>query len=125
MTHERQALERQLEAITTRLALFDSLPEEPTTETEPTVIHFTLRFAQGGRAVREAGTWDGYLVNAQLSRPYTYAAIRRPDDGLWYTTGGGPQSPKGYTWEQLAKWMLIDNKVVDRIWLATEWMTIT
>ncbi len=32
---------------------------------------------------------------------YHYAAIKA--DGLWYTTG--PNSPKGYTWDELVSWL--------------------
>jgi hypothetical protein len=34
---------------------------------------------------------------------YTYAVIKAYD-GKWYTTG--PRSPKGYTWQELAVWLV-------------------
>ncbi len=45
------------------------------------VIRWRMRFQKGGVK-------------------YTYAAIKA---GLWYTTG--PNSPKGYTWDELVSWL--------------------
>lgn len=77
-----------------------SLPEEPTTD-DPDgalVIWFTRYF------------------NPNRSKQYTYAAVKA-GDGLWYTTG--PQSPKGYTWDQLIDWLLQDSQVT--VWVAAGW----
>jgi hypothetical protein len=54
------------------------------------VIVFNKRFNEyGGRSI----PW---------SKPYFYAATKDPN-GLWSTTG--PRSPKGYTWDELIRWM--------------------
>jgi hypothetical protein len=55
-------------------------PKEP--EGENAIIRFQYQFHRGGRV-------------------YNYAAVKA--GGLWYTTG--PQSPKGYTWQELSDWL--------------------
>lgn len=100
MTTTRASLEQQLDVITKRLAAFDTLPAEPDVEDgEPAVITFSLRFKSSQR------------------KACLYAAVRCTDNGYWYLSG---PNPRPFRWEQLCEWLLIDNFVVDGIWLATE-----
>lgn len=98
----RQAL-RTAERAQQRIEFLMSLPDEPVT-TDPDgalVLWFERRF--GGRG-----------------KVYTYAVVKA-GDGLWYTTG--PQSPKGYTWDQFVTWLMEDETVV--LWQATEFEPIS
>lgn len=105
MTTHREILERSLESIIGKIAELDALPSEPDTEARPCVIHWDMKFNHDGIC----------------GRLFSYAAIRVGD--LWYTTG--PKSPKAYTWEQLAKWLVLDNHLVGSIWLAVEWEEVS
>jgi hypothetical protein len=89
---------RLRDAIRTAEAELEKLEREPMwlhnwLRTEPNldegfvVVTFKKRFYQGGK-------W------------YGYAATYTPDTDKWYTTG--PKSPKGFTWEELVKWMFYD-----------------
>lgn len=77
-----------------------------------------LKYAEEARA--ELARWgdddfpDGAVITFTKRFPggtvdYNYAAIKTihhnvgEDVELWYTTG--PKAPKGYTWEELTKWM--------------------
>ena len=51
-------------------------------EADGSVIRWRMRFRKGGVK-------------------YIYAAVKA--NGLWYTTG--PNSPKGYTWDELVSWL--------------------
>lgn len=109
---ERGRLRQQMVTIADRLRILDTLPREPDYSGAPPVIYFRLRFRSAANLYAPAHT---------SNKAYTYAAVRCPDDGLWYTTG--PLSPKGYTWEELAEWMTMTN-AVEVIWLATEFTPV-
>lgn len=97
---ELESLERRADRLRRRLDVIEARPPEPELvdpATGPLVISFQARFNPGGRV-------------------YDYAAILA-DDGLWYTTG--PQSPKGYGWDELMDWL--EPKCVDGIWAIVGW----
>ena len=86
-------LERQKERLLEREAKFGEIRNLDNGE----VIGFQYRFAGG-------------------SRVYDYAAIKTAD--LWYTTG--PASPKGYTDDDLIRW-LSESTIDPELFWATRW----
>lgn len=87
---------REAERLEAKVAELEALPGEPEVdEGEPNVIWFTKVWQNG-------------------TREYTYAAAKA-GDGLWYTTG--PNTPKGYTWDQLIEW--VHDGASCEIWHAT------
>lgn len=78
----------------------DRMPPEPTALDGKPMIYFEKQFREGGRV-------------------YDYGALKS-GDGLWYTTG--PNSPKGYTWEQLLQFLYPDGTDLDEVsvWQVTE-----
>ena len=82
---ERLMVERRqaAEAAAERVARYGDEPGA-----DGSVITWRMRFQKGGVK-------------------YRYAAIKA--DGLWYTTG--PNSPKGYTWDELTAWLDDAHKV--------------
>lgn len=90
----RYDLIAQKERIEAELARRDKLPPEPRSTARlgngvPSIIKFTKRFNSG---------W------------YDYAAIHNKEEGLWYTTG--PHSSRGYTWEELLRWIDNDEPII-------------
>lgn len=96
------ALQQSIERAQAKIDYIASLPSEPPVDEDGVVvIYFKKTFGSGGRV-------------------YDYAAIKARD-GRWYTTG--PQSPKGYSWVQLIKWIK-DGNEYDEILVADQWVTI-
>lgn len=96
------ALQRTIERAQAKIDFLASLPDEPPVDEDGVaVIYFRKRFNRSGRL-------------------YDYAAIKA-GDGKWYTTG--PQSPKGYSWNQLIRW-IYDGSPNTEILVATEWSGI-
>jgi hypothetical protein len=98
----RATLQARIERAEAELAKLETLPDEPIGTDGTSVVWFQRTFHGG-------------------SRKYTYAAVRCSDDGLWYTTG--PQSPKGYSWDELMIW-LQEGDPGAIIWFATNWERI-
>lgn len=48
-------------------------------------------------------------------KTYHYAALKV--NGLWYTTG--PRAPKGYTWAEMAEWLLSGTATTE-LWIVTD-----
>lgn len=57
------------------------------------------------------GSIIAWKVRAADGVKYDYAAIKA-GNGRWYTTG--PNSPKGFTWDELMGWMNSWTTVYDR-----------
>ena len=85
-----EELERRIEALAAAYASAIAKEQErevrygPEPSKDGAIIAWRMRFQKGGVK-------------------YRYAAIRA--EGIWYTTG--PNSLKGYTWDELVSW--IDN----------------
>lgn len=100
MYERRESLIRQLKRVEDEILKIDSLPKEPYSDDGEPVIFFHKQFHSGTK-------W------------FSYAALRNADNGKWYTTG--PNSPKSYTWEELADWMFNSGDIKD-VFLANEWV---
>lgn len=94
---------RTIERAQAKIDHLMSLPAEPTPDPDDPdqalVVWFNKQFNQG-------------------SRVYTYAAVRA-NDGLWYTTG--PNTPKGYSWDELIDWFSKEPNQDATMWVARGW----
>ena len=100
-----------------RLALLDRDREE-------TLDRLALVSAFGDD-VYEHGAVITYEKHFDRSgQTYSYAAIKSPHDGHWYTTGpvGGARAQ---TWEELVSWLTSGPRPTTEVWLVSELERVT
>ncbi len=113
MTSYRESLTNQLDAITRALASLDAQPKEPEGY-EPAILHWQMRYGNNAAEMTAFGGRPRFGTGSRDGKVYSFAAIR-VEDGRWYPTGGATGC---MTWEQLMRFLLEENEVIDGIWIA-------